>query len=203
LFFYSPCLIQKHEKENSINVRLIDQRFGFNNVKLETHKSDFSNLIFISAGENHVETYIKENDPKEIGILKLDTIRYSFYKDKLFHISVEPSGNYHELESSLKESYGKPVTNKENIFFTNNQWEGEKVKLVLIKFNTLAWIADKIEKEELRKRGSKILDMDKLLGYDKAKPIVLNYYSKKLLFEIELDKEEIQKKEKNILKKAF
>lgn len=209
--------VPSHESSaDSVKYPLLDEKYGFNNVKLESGQDEIGALVRVSSKKNlmalnlfgamyfdqlkmfqaKIDSYVKKDDTEQIGEITIDSIVYTFYKNKLYQIHIESSGNYHLMKEALIDMYGEPSrasTTGATIAgyspLKHYYWEGEKVVLHLQTFSN-DFITQGLVEKDREERGEEKVSFDKIYGH--LMPITIDYWSKSVVNQIEVDENDHQ-----------
>jgi len=110
-----------------VGIERLDNRYGLEEFEFETSPEEYENIEFDKDMSFSSDwKYYRKSSFVDLGFMSSDSILYTFYKDKLYHISVYGHA-YNKLEfySALVEIYGKPTFN--NRF--GSTWKGKKVEM--------------------------------------------------------------------------
>lgn len=111
------------------NLKKLDEKNGFREVKFNTGIKSIPNLQFIGNGEPNIKFYKKTNEILMIGDYKLKSITYVFYKEILCGIIIETEGysNSRGILDLIKSLYGDGYQSNE--YIEQYYWFGDIVTL--------------------------------------------------------------------------
>ncbi|MCB6002947.1 hypothetical protein [Flavobacterium psychrophilum] len=130
----------------------LDLKNGFRNFKLGSSPSQIKNIVK-KQSQASKNPYVKVydyfgDDITNIFNVKVESVELSFFKNKLFNISVnfgniEDSRNFEIYEfnnilSALEQTYGKnwvEPTNKDGVISNGAIWDGKKIRLELMRID--------------------------------------------------------------------
>ncbi len=145
IIFFSNSIVAQ-------SVNDLDIKNGFRHLKLGSTPSQIKNIVKqenqFSKNPHVVAYYYVGSDIDNIFNVKVDEIKLSFFKNKLFNISItfgnlEESKDFEVYEfndilSALERTYGtnwvKPK-NDEGIFLNGAIWDGKNVRLELFRLD--------------------------------------------------------------------
>ncbi len=103
------------------NIKSLDEKYGFREMKFETHFSSIKNLVKVEEG-----FYKSTTENLKLGDYKLSEVTYSFYKDQLYIILIQTKGliNSRGVLKILQQAYGEGIQSNE--YIERYYWDGEK-----------------------------------------------------------------------------
>lgn len=132
------------------SVNDLDLKNGFRSFKLGTSPSENKNIIKVEkqnpAFPNVVVYKYLGKDLESVFGIKVESVKLSFYKNKLFSISINFGDfgksfelyEYNTILSTLKQVYGAKYQNPSNedgIIMNGAIWDGKHVKLELLRID--------------------------------------------------------------------
>lgn len=109
----------------------LDKKNGFKDAIFGMHISEFSNLIIINDPTSEASMmYYRANDDLHVSDYELEQIRYVFYKDILYCITIHTKGftNSRGVLKVLQAAYGDGL--QSNKYIETYIWIGNKVNMM-------------------------------------------------------------------------
>ena len=148
------------------DVKALDEKYGFRDIKLETPKSSFENLEEVKEGwyKSASENLVVD------GNITLKEVQYYFYKDHLAIIKIDIGDGAYLFRNLLETAYGQGNPNN---FYRNikvTEWLGKKVCLRFVDpkgkygYSTVVFISNKlINQRDLELKQSEVDSAQKII----------------------------------------
>lgn len=113
----------------SQNLKALDEKMGFREMKFGDSISKFDDLVGVEySNDSSSIYYIRTNDKLTIGSTEV-SLTYGFYKNKFYSVFIKTKGysNSKSILKTLIEMYGKGY--QSNRYIDDFSWYGKKVSL--------------------------------------------------------------------------
>jgi hypothetical protein len=148
------------------DLKALDEKYGFRDIKLETPKSSFENLEEVTAGwyKSASDNLVVDSN------ITLKEVQYYFYQDQLAIIKIDIGDGASMLKNLIETAYGKGSPNNFYRQINVTEWSGKKVCLRFVDpkgkygYSTVVFISNKlINQRDLEVKQSELDSAKKII----------------------------------------